>query len=268
LPVTLGQKLATTLSALLRHRTRMAELAPRLLVLQFGGAAGTLASLGAKGLAVERALAAELEVGVADIPWHTQRDRVCEAAAVLGGIIATLGKLARDVSLLAQTEVAEAFEPTAAAVRAPNLVATLFAAAVQEHERGLGNWPAEWDTLPELFELAAGSVDAMLAVVAGLDVDPARMRVNLDATQGLIMAEAVQMALAERIGRDEAHRLVARLCKEAVAQRVPLKHTLMRNDTVTQYFDATALDSLLDPANYLGSAAAFVDRVLAQRNGA
>lgn len=290
LPVTLGQKLAATLSALLRHRARIAELAPRLMVLQFGGAAGTLASLGAKGLAVESVLAAELGLAVADIPWHTQRDRVCEAAAVLGGIVATLGKLARDISLLAQTEVAEAFEPTApgrggsstlphkrnpvgcalalaAAVRAPNLVATMFSAAVQEHERGLGNWPAEWDTLPELFELTAGSVAAMLSVIAGLDVDPARMLINLDATHGLVLAEAVQMALAKHIGRDEAHRLVARLCKEAAAEHLPLKATLVRNETVSRFFDNAALDALLDPANYLGSAAVFVDRVLAQRNG-
>ena len=239
---------------------------------------------------MESALAGELALAAADIPWHTQRDRLCEVAAVLGGIVATTGKLARDISLLAQTEVAEVFEPAvpgrggsstlphkrnpvgcalalAAAVRAPNLVATMFAAAVQEHERGLGNWPAEWDTLPELFELAAGALDAMLSVVAGLDVDVERMRINLDATQGQIMAEAVQMKLAAHIGRAEAHLLVARLCKEAAAEHLPLKSTLARNATISGFFDAAALDVLLDPAHYLGSAAAFVDRVLNRPTG-
>ena len=290
LPVTLGQKLAATLSALLRHRARIAELAPRLMVQQFGGAAGTLASLGARGLAVEAALASDLGLAVADIPWHTQRDRLCEVAAVLGGLVATLGKLARDLALLAQTEVAEAFEPAApgrggsstlphkrnpvgcalalaASVRAPNLVATMLAAAVQEHERGLGNWPAEWDTLPELFELAAGSIAAMEDVTGGLEVDAGRMRVNLDATHGLILAEAVQMALAEHVGRDDAHRLVASLCREAVNEALPLKVALLRNDRVARHFDEASLDRLLDPANYLGSAAAFVDRVLARHQG-
>jgi 3-carboxy-cis,cis-muconate cycloisomerase len=287
LPITLGQKLAATLSAVQRHRTRIAELVPRVRVLQFGGAAGTLASLGAQALAVESALAAELELAVADIPWHTQRDGVCEAAAVLGGIVATAGKLARDISLLAQTEVAEAFEPAApgkggsstlphkrnpvgcavalaAAVRAPNLVATMLAAAVQEHERGLGNWPAEWDTLPDLFELAAGAVATMQAVIDGLDVDIARMRSNLDATHGQIMAEAVQMALATHIGRDKAHKLVAGLCRQAAAEKLALKAVLVRDATVASTFDAAVLDALLDPVNYLGSSAVFVERVLAR----
>ena len=161
------------------------------------------------------------------MPWHTQRDRVCEVATTLGFLVATLGKLARDVSVLAQAEVAEAFEPAvpgrggsstlphkrnpvgcavalAAAIRVPNLVATMLAAAVQEHERGLGNWPAEWDTLPAICELAAGALAAMGEVVAGLDVDAKRMRANLDVTHGQIVAEAVQMAPAPALGRDVA----------------------------------------------------------------
>ncbi len=288
LPVTLGQKLAATLSAIDRHRTRLGRLRSEVLVLQFGGAAGTLASLGERALEVEAALAAELGLAVADVPWHTQRDRVCEAATTLGLLIATLGKLARDIALLAQTEVAEAFEPAApgrggsstlphkrnpvgcavalaAAIRVPNLVATMLAAAVQEHERGLGNWPAEWDTLPEICELAAGALAAMADVVTGLDVDAQRMRANLDLTQGQILGEAVQMALAPALGRDAAHALVAELCRRAAAARLPLHDILVAEPKVRAVLDAATLARLTDPAGYLGSSAAFVDRVLARR---
>jgi len=230
LPVTLGLKFAGTLDAVERHRERMTALRPRLLVLQFGGAAGTLASLGSRGPAVADALAADLNLGVASVPWHTQRDRVCEAATTHGLVVATLGKLARDLSLLAQTEVGEAFEAAApgrggsstlphkrnpvgaaialaAAVRVPGPVATMLSAAVQEHERGLGNWPAEWESLPEIVLLTAGALDAMANAVAGLEVDEPRMRANLDLLRGQLLAEAVQMALAPSLGRDVAQRV-------------------------------------------------------------
>lgn len=288
LPTTLGVKLAGTLSALDRHRKRMAEVMVQLRVLQFGGAAGTLASLGPDAPAVEQALAAGLDLVVADLPWHTQRDRLWDVAGVLTGIVVTTGKLARDIALLAQTEVAEAFEPAtpgrggsstlphkrnpvgcaialAAAVRAPNLLATMYAAGVQEHERGLGNWPAEWDTLPDLFELAAGAIEAMQVVIEGLEVDAVRMSDNLDATQGQIMAEAVQMALAPTLGRDQAHQLVAALCRQAAAARVPVRELLQGDPTIAGALDDAALDRLLDPVNYLGMAGAFVTRVLSGR---
>ena len=288
LPVTLGLKLAATLSAVRRHAQRVEHATAQAMVLQFGGAAGTLASLGADALAVERALAQQLGLGIADIPWHTQRDRLLEVAAVLGAITATLGKLARDISLLAQTEVAEVFEPAtagrggsstlphkrnpvgcaialAAAVRAPHLVATMMSAAVQEHERGLGDWPAEWDTLPDLFELTAGSLAAMTAVVEGLDVDPARMRTNLDLTRGQILAEAAQMALAVHVGKNVAHTLVAEIGKRAMAGGDALGDALKADVRVTRWLDAGAIDQLMDPANYLGMAGEFVDRVLAAR---
>ncbi|MEP7061818.1 MAG: 3-carboxy-cis,cis-muconate cycloisomerase [Betaproteobacteria bacterium] len=286
LPITLGLKLATTLSAIRRHAERLGDAARRAAVLQFGGAAGTLAALGEAAPDVEQALARELALGVADVPWHAQRDRLVEVAAAVGGLIASLGKLARDIALLAQTEVGEAFEPAAegrggsstlphkrnpvgcavalaAAVRAPHLVATMLGAAVQEHERGLGNWPAEWDTLPALFELAAGALDAMIQVVEGLDVDVARMRANLDLTHGQIMAEAVQMALAAHVGKASAHALVAEIGKRAAGEARPLGDALKRDPRVTQWLDARAIDRLMDPLHYLGQSAAFVDRVLA-----
>ena len=287
LPVTLGLKLAMSLSAIDRHRARIAALRPRVAVLQFGGAAGTLASLGTHALAVEKALAAELELAIADVPWHTQRDIVCEVATTLGLLAATLGKLGRDIALLAQTEVGEAFEPAApsrggsstlphkrnpvgaaiaiaAATRIPGLVATMLAAAVQEHERGLGNWPAEWDTLPQIVMLTAGSLDAMAYVVAALDVDVARMRANLDVSHGQIFAEAVQMALAPVLGRDVAHELVAAASRKALQQRRHLRDVLGDEARVRTVFDAAALTKLFDPQSYLGASDAFVGRVLAR----
>ena len=287
LPVTLGLKLAAVLAAVDRHRERIATLRPRIAVLQFGGAAGTLASLGARGIDVETALAADLRLDVADSPWHTQRDNICEVATTLGLIVATLGKLARDVALLAQTEVAEAFEPAApgrggsstlphkrnpvgaamalaAAVRVPNLVATMLAAAVQEHERGLGNWPAEWDTLPEICMLAAGALDAMTGVVAELDVDPAKMRANLDVSRGQIFAEAVQMAAAPALGRDAAHALVGAVCKRAAAQGRHLRDAVRDEPQLRAILDDAALATIFDPGHYLGVTDTFIDRALAR----
>jgi 3-carboxy-cis,cis-muconate cycloisomerase len=287
LPVTLGLKLVTSLSAIDRHRARIAALRPRVAVLQFGGAVGTLASLGTQGLAVEKALAAELELAISDVPWHTQRDIVCEVATTMGLLAATLGKLGRDIALLAQTEIAEAFEPAApgrggsstlphkrnpvgaaiaiaAATRVPGLVATMLSAAVQEHERGLGNWPAEWDTLPQIIMLTAGSLDAMAHVVSGLDVDAARMRANLDLSHGQIFAEAVQMALAPALGRDVAHELVAAASRKASQERRPLRDVLGDEARVRALLDAAALAKLFDPTAYLGACDAFITRTLAR----
>lgn len=291
LPVTLGVKLAGTVSALDRHRDRIAAVRRDALVLQFGGAVGTLASLGAQGLAVSQALGQRLGLAVPDLPWHAQRDRLCDVAAALGMLTATVGKLARDLSLLAQTEVGEAFEPAApgrggsstlpqkrnpvgaaialaAAVRAPGLVATMLSAAVQEHERGLGNWPAEWETLPELVMLTAGALDAMGTVVAGLDVDAARMRANLALTGGQIFAEAVQMALAPRIGRDTAHALVGGACRRAAAEGAHLRDILLREPQVTAVLDRDAIERLFDPARYLGESGAYIERALANHPAA
>jgi 3-carboxy-cis,cis-muconate cycloisomerase len=284
-PVTLGLKLAGSLDAIGRHRERLATLRAHVATVQLGGAAGTLASLAKAGTAVEQAMADALGLSVPAIPWHTQRDRVCEVATTLGLITATLGKLARDLSLLAQTEVGEAFEPAtpgrggsstmpqkrnpvgaaialAAAVRVPGLVATMLSAAVQEHERGLGNWPAEWDTLPEIAMLAAGALDAMAGAVAGLDVDAARMRVNLELTRGQLMAEAVQMALAPALGRDVAHGLVARACKQALVEDKHLRDVLAGDVQVGTVLDKAALHALFEPAAYLGATDIFIDRVL------
>ena len=291
LPITFGLKLAGFVSALDRHRERVERLRGRVLVVQLGGAAGTLASLGDRGLAVMQALAARLALNVPDVPWHAHRDRLGEVATTLGLLTATLGKLARDLSLLAQTEVGEASEPStpgrggsstmpqkrnpvgasialAAATRVPALVSTMLSAAVQEHERGLGNWPAEWETLPDIVLLTSGALDAMIEVVEGLDVDVARMRENLEATRGLIFAEAVQMALAPAIGRDTAHALVAGACRRAVAGGAHLRDILAQEPQVSHALGAGALDRLFDPSQYLGETHAFIERALARHPAA
>ena len=287
LPITLGLKLAGFVSALDRHRERIAASRQRGLTLQFGGAAGTLASLEGQGLAIAEGLATRLALPFPDVPWHAQRDRFCEVAASLGMLTATLGKLGRDLALLAQTEVGEAREPAkpgrggsstmpqkrnpvgasiaiAASIRAPGLVATMLTAAVQEHERGLGNWPAEWETLPEIALLAAGSLGAMIEVVAGLDIDAGRMRSNLDLAHGLIFAEAVQTALAPVLGRESAHALVEGACRRAVAERVHLRDILSQEQAVSSAFDASSLDRCFDPERYLGESRAFIARALAR----
>jgi 3-carboxy-cis,cis-muconate cycloisomerase len=287
-PVSLGHKLAACLAALDRDRARMAALRPRLLVVQLGGAAGNLASMGSHGLAVTDALAAELHLHAPPTPWHTQRDGVCECATVLGIMAASLGKLGRDLALLAQTEVGEAFEPAApgrggsstlpqkrnpvgaaiaiaAATRVPGLVATMLSAAVQEHERGLGNWPAEWDTLPEIVQLAGGSLVAMAQVVAGLTFDAARMRANVELTHGQIFAEAVQMALAPALGRDVAHKLVGEACRRAASEGRHVRDVLAELPQMREVLDDAALARLFDPAGYLGSSNDYIDRVLKAR---
>ena len=286
LPVTFGLKAAGWLDPLLRHRERLAELKPRLLVLQFGGAAGTLASLGDRGIAVTEALARELQLAAPALPWHAARDRVAEFAAWLGLLAGTLGKIARDISLLMQTDVAEAFEPAgqgrggsstmphkrnpvacaailATATRAPGLVATMLAAMGQEHERGLGNWHAEWTALPELAVATAGALEQTADMLAGLELDPARMQRNLQATDGLIMAEAVMMALGGKLGRLVAHDRIEAACKLAAAEHRHLREVLAADPVIAAELDAASLDRLFDPLNYLGSAEAMTDRVLA-----
>jgi 3-carboxy-cis,cis-muconate cycloisomerase len=285
-PTTLGLKLASCLAAFQRDQARLAALRPRLLVVQLGGAAGTLASLGDAGPAVTAALARELDLGVPTGPWHTQRDALCECASALGILTASLGKLARDLALLAQTEVGEVAEPASAgrggsstmpqkrnpvgaaiaidaATRVPGLVATMLTAAVQEHERGLGNWPAEWDTLPAIVEACGGALVAMAEVVAGVRVDIARMGANIVLTDGQLFAEAVQFALARPLGRDEAHRLVADVCRRAVAEGRSVRDVLVDTPAARTHLDDAALERLFDAHRYLGSSDAIIDRVLA-----
>jgi 3-carboxy-cis,cis-muconate cycloisomerase len=291
LPITFGLKAAGWLGSVERDRQRLCEIRPRALALQFGGAAGTLAALGTRGADVATALAKDLHLALPDLPWHAQRDRLAEVATTLGLLTGSLGKMARDVSLLMQTEVGEAFEPAgkpgekrggsstmpqkrnpvscaialSAAVRVPALVSTMLTAMVQEHERGLGGWHAEWETLPEIFSLAAGALAAMAQVMSGLELDPERMAQNLDATRGLILAEAVTMALAAHLGKEPAHALVEEACRTAIIGKRHLRDVLAEDSRVKAHLSAADLTRLLDPSNYTGLAETFVQRVLAAR---
>jgi 3-carboxy-cis,cis-muconate cycloisomerase len=286
-PVTLGMKIAGWLGALTRHRQRLQELKPRLLCLQFGGASGSLAALGEQALPVAQALAETLRLSLPEQPWHTQRDRLVEFASLLGMLAGSLGKVGRDISLLMQTEVGEVFEPSApgkggsstmphkrnpvgaavmigAATRAPGLVATMFAAMPQEHERSLGLWHAEWETLPELCCLISGSLYQALQALPELQVDARRMRDNLDTTRGLLLAEAVSIALARLIGRDAAHHLVEKCCRQAVEQGAHLREVLGQSTDVSAQLSPEQLDRLLDPAHYLGQSRQWVERAVAE----
>lgn len=288
-PVTLGMKIAGWLGAVTRSRQRLRELKPRLLVLQFGGASGTLAALGEQALPIAQALAEELQLTLPEQPWHTQRDRVVEFGAVLGLIAGSLGKLGRDISLLMQTEAAEVFEPSApgkggsstmphkrnpvgaavligAATRVPGLVSTLFSAMPQEHERSLGLWHAEWETLPQICCLVSGSLQQARLLAEGLEVDAARMARNLDLTQGLVLAEAVSIVLAQRVGRDTAHHLLEQCCKRAVVEQRHLRAVLGDEPQVTAQLGSAELDNLLNPAHYLGQAQVWVERAVAEHN--
>jgi len=288
-PVTLRMKTAGWLGAVNRSRQLMQARRPRLLVLQFGGASGTLAALGEQAMPIAQALAEELQLSLPDQPWHTQRDRLVEFGSVLGLIAGSLGKLGRDISLLMQTEAAEVFEPSApgkggsstmphkrnpvgaavligAATRVPGLLSTLFSAMPQEHERSLGLWHAEWETLPEICCLVSGSLKQALLVTGGLEVDAERMARNLDLTQGLVLAEAVSIVLAQRVGRDTAHHLLEQCCKRAVAEQRHLRAVLGDEPQVTAELSATELDHLLDPAHYLGQARTWVERAVAEHS--
>jgi 3-carboxy-cis,cis-muconate cycloisomerase len=286
LPTTFGAKVAGWLDAIDRHRGRLRETQQRAVVLQFGGAVGTLAALGGRGAEVAKHLAEQLALGLPEIPWHSHRDRMAEVATTLGLCVGTLGKIAKDISLHSQTEVAEVFEPVekgrgesstmphkrnpvasavvlSAAVRLPGLVSSMLTAMAQEHERGLGGWHAEWETLPEIVSLGAGALHQMAEIIPKLEIDTERMRENLEATRGLIFAEAVTMALAEKIGKAAAHEIVEEACAQARQEKRQLRDVIVDDRRATERLSAGELERLFDARKYLGLAEVFVDRVVA-----
>jgi 3-carboxy-cis,cis-muconate cycloisomerase len=289
LPTTFGFKTACWLDALNRHRNRFSEMQRRTRVLQFGGAVGTLAALDGKGLDVAQNLARELRLELPDIPWHSHRDRIAEAATTLGLLTGTLGKIARDISLHAQTEVGELSEPVAAgrggsstmphkrnpitaavvlsaATRVPALVSTILSAMVQEDERGLGSWHAEWESLPEIIMLSGGALHHLAETLPGLAIDSEKMRENLGLTNGLIFAEAVTMALGRKMGRPQAHQLVESACQRALAEREDLRAILTQDREIAGLLSPADLDQLFDPRRYMGVAELLIDRVLSSHH--
>ena len=286
LPMPFGLKLAEYAAALHRSRSRLKRLQIESIALQFGGAAGTLAALGDQGMNIATQLANELSLPLPEAPWHTHRDRIAEIASVLAILAGTCGKIARDVSLMMQTDVAEAFEPSgagrggsstmphkrnpiaaasalAAATMAPNLAATIFAAQVQEHERSAGPWHAEWPTLPMLLLVTSGALAAIVDIAEGIEVDADRMRANLDTTHGLVMAEAVAMALAEKIGKSESHHIIEVASRRSVETGQHLLDVLKNDNLVTNHISAEKLDDLFAPMSYQGASQQLIDRLLA-----
>jgi 3-carboxy-cis,cis-muconate cycloisomerase len=289
-PITFGYKMAVLLAGIERHRARLKELRPRVLVGEFGGAAGNLSSLGTRGLEVQEGLMAELGLGQPEIAWHTMRDRIAEAGCFLGLVTGTLGKIAMDVKLMMQTEVEEVYEPfaegrgssstmpqkrnpissnyiTACVAMVRQNVAALLDAMVEDHERATGPWEIEWIAVPDIFMLSAGALAQARFLMAGLEVDEKRMRANLDLTRGLIVSEAVMMGLGPHLGRQRAHDLVYDICRKVIATGRPFLDLLAEDREISAHMDRAALAKLVDPANYLGLAGVMVDRVLAMRKG-
>jgi 3-carboxy-cis,cis-muconate cycloisomerase len=285
LPVTFGYKTAIWLAMFDRHAERLSPLKPRVLVGQFGGAAGTLASLGDKGFEVQQALCEELGLGVPVATWHVARDGLAELVNFFGLVTGGLGKIALDIMMMASTEFAELYEPSVkgrgasstmpqkrnpisselmlAACKAVRQHAGLMLdAMVQDFERATGPWHAEWIAIPESFVLTAGSLHQAKFALGGLIVDEKKMAENLDISRGLIVAEAVMMGLAPEIGRQEAHDVVYDACRIANESGVSLADALSANRQVSGRIDRATIDRLTSPGNYLGLAPEMVDRVL------
>ncbi len=286
LPITFGLKAARWLALVTRQIHKLRTLRTEMLAVQFGGAAGTLASLGQDGPRVVTLLAEELGLPEPDLPWHGERDRVAEIAAGLGIVAGAMGKIASDIILLSQTEVGEAQEATApgkggsstlphkrnpvdtiaavaAARLALGLVPVVLASLIQEHERAVGGWQSEWAALPDLFRATAGAVDRVRLTVQGLEVNAERMRANLDLTRGLLMAESLSMALAPRLGRQAAHHVVQAASKAAVERSTDLRTAVLDDTQIRSALSTEEIDRALDPAAYLGSSDVFVARALA-----
>ena len=280
-PITFGLKAARWLALALRQLQALHEHHRHSLIVQLGGAAGTLAALGKNGSRVIELLAAELQLDVPDLPWHTERDRIAQIASTLGIVGGVMGKIAGDIVLLAQTEVGEASEggqggssampqkhnpvdavfALAAARQALGVVPVIVSSLMQEHERAAGAWQAEWEAIPILFRFIAEAVERVRNSVSNLQVHPERMKANLNMTHGLVMAESLTVTLALSLGKAEAQRIVQEACEQAIASGTSLREEIQRQvHTVLKPED---IDAALDPAAYLGSTDIFIDRSLA-----
>lgn len=290
IPVTFGFKTAAILAGIERHRERLTQLRPRVLMGEFGGACGTLASIEKGAMETQAGLMKELGLAQPDIAWHTVRDTIAEVGAFLGLVGGSLGKIAMDVKLMMQHEVAEVYEPFAPGRGSSSTMpqkrnpisscyihasisvvrqhaASLMDAMVADHERSTGPWEIEWIALPESFCLLAGALKQTRFVLEGLEVDEGNMRANIDLTKGLVMSEAVMMGLGPYIGREYAHDLVYDLCREAIKTDRPLLDLLAEHPEINAHLDRAALAKLCDPSNYLGQAGVMVDKVLKRAAG-
>jgi len=285
-PITFGYKMASILAGIERHRERLTQLKPRVLVGEFGGASGTLSSLEKGAMETQAGLMQEVGLGQPLISWHTVRDNIAEVGNFLGLVGGSLGKIAMDIKLMMQTEVAEVFEPYAPGRGSSSTMpqkrnpisclyihanisvvrqhaAALMDAMVADHERSTGPWEIEWVVLPEIFCLMSGALKQTKFILAGLEVDTVAMRRNIDLTHGLVMSEAVMMGLGPYMGREYAHDLVYDLCRQAIAEQRPLLDILAEHNEISKHVTREQLEGFCDPANCLGQAGVMVDRVLA-----
>jgi 3-carboxy-cis,cis-muconate cycloisomerase len=285
LPITFGVKIAVWLAPLLRHLRRLEEILPRLLVVQFGGAAGTLAALGDKGLAVMQALAGELRLGVPLMPWHAQRDSLVEFAGWLSLLTGSLAKMAQDIILLAQTEVGEVGESAeqgrggsstmpqksnpitselivAAARTNAALLSAMHNAQIQEQERATHGWQMEWLALPQMMLVTSGALKHALYLASHLQVDGKIMRANIGRANDLVLAEAAVFALAQAMPKAEAEELVKRACATAVNEAKPLIDVVQRLSRRKIADGAVNWQALARPEQYLGASKEILDRVL------
>ena len=286
LPTTFGLKAAGWLVSILEARRGLAEVRERGFAAQLGGAAGTLASLGDSGVSVLGEFARELGLAEPVVPWQTDRTRIAGIGGALSLVAGVLGKISLDVILLAQTEVGEVSEPVgegrggsstlphkrnpilsvtaaASARRVQDLAQTLYGAMVGEHERAIGAWHAEWETLSEALALTGGAASAVREVTEGLEVHPERMRQNLEETGGMLMAENVTKVVADRLGRLKAHELVGAAARRSADGGKPFREELRAEPDLRERLSAEEIDAALDPVGYLGSAGEFIDRAMA-----
>jgi len=287
-PTTFGLKVAGWLGAVRRDHARVEGAFEEALILQLGGAGGTLASLGDRGITVGEALARELSLGYPEAPWHTHRDRLATLMCALGVMTGSLGKMARDISLMMQNEIGEVAEPAAkgrggsstmphkqnpvgctltlaAANRVPGLVSTFLSSMVQEHERAAGGWQSEWATVSSIVQAAGVAVASMAEVAEGLTVDAARMRANLDGTRGTIFAERANTLLSAKLGGEAASSLVERALAASATGR-DFADVFANMPEVAKALDATTLTDLRSPESYLGSAEQFRSNLVRSQN--
>lgn len=285
LPITFGLKAARWLALATRQVQALRALRNKSLTLQFGGAAGTLAALGAAGMSVAQRLAEELELPLPDLPWHAERDRMATIATALGVTAGAMAKIASDVVLLAQTEVAEVSEASApgkggssampqknnpvdamialaSARLATGNVSVILSAMANEHERAVGGWQAEWVAIPDLFRRTSSAVDRVRNLLSELQVDPERMRQNLELDGGLLMAESLSIALVPHLGRQEAQHVVQAACKRARTTGSTLSKAAVDDPKILAALSPEAIDRALDPAGYFGSADVMIDGAL------
>lgn len=284
LPLTFGFKVAVWLAEVRRHLKRWEQSRERILVGNLSGAVGTHAAMGALGLKVQKGVMEELGLGDPEITWHAARDRIAEFVSLLATICATLGKIAKEVINLQKTEVAELAEPfamgkvgssTMPQKRNPHLCEAIVAlskiiryhaalaleAMVQEHERDMGAWMVEWEMVPQVCILTSGVLKHSKATLQDLFVDEKKMRSNLDLMRGLILAEPVMFAFAEKVGHHTAHRIIYEVAMKAHDSGQPFKEALLADARIASHLEAEKLDQLLDPGKYTGLSMESVDQL-------